>query len=146
MSINYTALKAECQTDPQALGLTADFNAGRDQAVADSLNLVRAGAPFSLFQNIAATDVQTALAPTEFAAMTATQLSQLSVLLAGGMVASSVSSVRTLATGIFSPAGSFANTRAALVAIVKRQASRAEVLFGLNTTIVHQDIAKARVS
>jgi hypothetical protein len=145
--INYPALKTELLTDPAALGYSGPFAAGQDQTCATLLNAVGAGAAFSLFKpTIATTDVQACLDPTEFTALTSTQLSQLTIMLAGGSVNTGAASVRTIMAGIFTPSGSFPNTRAALVAIAKQQGSRAEVLFGVGTVIQHSDIAKARVS
>lgn len=144
MAIDYVALRNELQNDPGVIGYSAAVAAGQDGTCADALNLARGGAPFSVFLPLlAATDVQGALDPTEFATLSATQLSQLSVMLAGGFVNTSSTSVRTIAIGIFVPAGNFAVTRAALTALVKRPGSRAEVLFGVGTFITPRDVAKA---
>lgn len=141
MAITSAALKTELQTDPAALGYAALIAAGADQGCADALNLLRAGASFSVqLPTITSLDVQSCLDPTEFAALSATALSQLNVMLSGGTVNVAAANVRTILGAIFPGGGP---TRTAIIAIVKRQGSRAEVLGGAGTIITHQDVAKA---
>jgi 2-keto-3-deoxy-6-phosphogluconate aldolase len=138
------ALASEVQQDPAAIGYGSVVHADDCARVAAAINLTRAGGAFSVIApSLAATAIQACLDPTEFATLSATQLSQLTVLLSGGVVNTSSPNVRAIALGIFSPSGSFPNTRAALTAVASRQGSRAEVLWGPGTVISAQQIAQA---
>lgn len=141
MLINYSQLATEINTDPQSLGYTPLKTAGNDAGIASVLNTATATNVFK--PTVTAADVQSALDPTEFASLSSTQLNQLSVMLAGGVINSGVASVRQIVISIFTPSGSFPSTRAALAALAQRSGTRAEVLFGVGTVVAANDVAKA---
>lgn len=148
MPINIQTLATELTTDPLALGYAAlispgDGHGSRDQSIADVLNLPRAGAPYvQKRDSIPAREFFEAINATEFSALTTVQLMRLSLIMQTyqGTLNPSGSNLRGILADIFPPGG---QTRAALVAMVDRQGSRAEVLFGPGTVIRHEDVAKA---
>lgn len=141
MPINYAALATEINTDPLTLGYATPKAAGNDQAIAILLNAVGAGASYQvnreaipvalLFVNIDAT---------EFLALSDIKLQQLQAVLAAVSIDLNDASTRAILIGIF---GNPSVTRTNLTAILKRQGSRAEVLFGRGTTITSNDVARA---
>lgn len=134
-------LKSELATDPQALGYAAAFAAGDHGTPASLINLVRAGAAYQVDRElIPAHMLFASVDATEFAALTTLQLTQLSAILASGQIDLSKANIRTMLSAIFPSGGP---TRTALIALAKRQGSRAEVLFGPGTTLSNQHISQA---
>jgi hypothetical protein len=145
VAIDYAALKSELLADSQALGYEPLRTGFDTHGLAAVLNLARAGAGYVVFRpSLTAMEIQGALDPAEFVTLTQIQLSKLTVLLSGGIVNSGSATVRTIMSDIF-PVGTFPVTRAAMIALVKRQGSRAEILHGVGTILTHEDIAKALV-
>lgn len=143
MSIDYVALKSELQNDPVGLGYGAFVSSGNDAGLAAILNLVRAGASYSIFKNnIPIKEVIANIVSTDFTSLTALQIAKLQLLFAGntqGLDGTDLNT-RNIIIGIFS---GMPTTVSNLTTIAKRQSSRAEVLFGIGTTITNFDIAQA---
>lgn len=135
-------LKTELTTDPSALGYAALITAGAISALAQAINLVRAGGAFSVFRNdIAPIEVINAIASADFAASTALQMAQLQFFFAGGRIDATSANVRANFLAIFSAASTA--TKNALSALSQRQGSRAEVLWGTSTVIIEEQITNA---
>jgi len=136
------ALKTEIQTDPASLGYGAVVHADDCARVATKINTIGAGGAFAvLLPSITALAFQTCLDATEFTSLTALNLSQLGMLLSGGS-GKLATGVVTIRRGIFT-AGTFPNTRTNLGAIIQRQGSRAEVLWGTGTVVSATQVAQA---
>jgi hypothetical protein len=141
-AIDYTALRTELQTNPTSIaGLSAAVTAGQDCLAASLLNGNTTAT--NVFQPITTTAMKGAIDPTEFATLSATQLSQITVMLSGDSVDATNTNIRTIVTNIFSPAGSFPTTRANMLALVRRAGTRPEVLFGSGTVLTCDDVRKA---
>lgn len=130
-------LLAEIQTDPTAKGYAALVTSGSDAAIADVLNLKGGGQ--TVFQRIESDQVAGACDPTEFDALSASLKTRITFYLSPPKIDFRLASVR----GAFQTAFSAGATKTALVALATRQASRAEVLWGENAVVSHQDIARA---
>jgi hypothetical protein len=134
-------LAAEINGDPAALGYAASVGAGNDQAVADALNLVRAGASFQVSREpIATAFFLSNVAATEFLTLSAVKLAQLQCIVAAQAVDINDASTQAMLIGIF---GNPSATRTNIIAILKRQASRAEVLFGRGAVVSASDVSNA---
>lgn len=141
-AIDYTALRIELQTNPTGIaGLSAAVSAGQDCLAASLLN--GSVTATNVFQPITTLAMKGAIDPTEFATLSATQLSQLTVMLSGDTVDASNTNIRTIVTNIFSPAASFPTTRANMLALVRRFATRPEVVLGQGTMLTCDDVRKA---
>jgi hypothetical protein len=141
MAIDPAALATEIQQDADALGYAASVVAGNDQAVADALNLVRAGATFQVSREpISTAFFLSNVAPAEFLALTAVKLAQLQCIVAAQSVDINDASTQAMLVGIF---GNPSATRTAIIAILKRQGSRAEALFGRGAVVSASDVSKA---
>jgi hypothetical protein len=126
-------LNTALTTDPQSLGFAADVASGNDAHLVVLLNQVRTGAFYQ--QQVAlvpAHAIVGAFDAPEYAALTPTQYAALGPILSAGQVDLSLANVRTLLGNIFPNGGP---TRAALVALSKRQGSYAEVLCGRAVTL-----------
>jgi len=148
-------LKTELQTNPANLSdgasvsLSTLFAAGKDADVLAVMNLPRSGAPFQVDPPpIAVADLKAVLDPAEYLALTDHQLLQLNTILGSTTVDLTKANLRAILVGVggLTPiVGIFANpsaTRTALIAMVKRQGSRAEVVCGRKLTL--DDISTAR--
>lgn len=134
-------LASELNNDPAGLGYSADIASGSDNGLLEKINVVRAGAPYSIQRkNIPVSEFVTGFDPTEYLALAQDKLAQLNPMLAGVQLDVSAQSVRTILASIF-PAGG--PTRTNLQAIVKRQGSRAEVLWGIETRVTEAEISCA---
>lgn len=141
MAIDYVALASEINTDPAALGYAAPKQAGNDIAVAVLLNAVGAGVSFQVNREPISSALFIAnMDPTEFAALTQAQLLRLLIILSGDSVDINGANTQTSLLGIFPNPGA---TKTAIAALLKRQGSRAEVLFGRGTVITGYDVAHA---
>lgn len=141
MAVDLTALATEINTDPASLGLVALKNAGSDQAIADALNLVRAGAGFVVNRtDISARELMGAVVNTEYLALDTGHQNLWQTLLITAPVDASNTQTRTTVAAIFS---SGTTTRANLVALSTRQGSRAEVLWGAGTVVRAIDVSRA---
>lgn len=139
-------LFTEVSTDPSVppLGYATAYgqpvtqgSAGNDQALLDALNLVRQGAAYQIQRTLMpAYEVAALMNPAEFNALTGGKLQQLVSVFAALQVDVSSQNMRDILfngpTSIFPNPGA---TRTALIAAVKRQGSRAEVVCGSNRTL-----------
>jgi hypothetical protein len=141
---NDSQLFAEVSTDPATLGYAAAYgqpvttgSAGNDQALLDALNLVRQGAAYQIQRTLMpAYEVAALMNPAEFNALTGGKQQQLVSIFAALQVDVSSQNMRNILfdgpTSIFPNPGV---TRTSLIAAVKRQGSRAEVVCGSNRTL-----------
>lgn len=139
--VDYGALKTECETDPNTLGLTTPFNAGADNEVAEKLNAVDAANGTFYNGVIPSYEIIDATVPSEWAALSADEKQRYQTLVSAGQVNSDNANIRDAFLAMFD-AGT--TTRDNLIALAQRDGSRAEALFGQGTTISAADIAKAR--
>lgn len=142
---NQAALKTELTTDPKGLGL----GAMTDTAAAAKLN--QAGASSETLPNrvLESFEFMRCVKMSEFDAVfstwTAGQKEWFARLVSTGKVDVGNTQVKTDLVTLF-PAGTAAVTRAAVLAVTTRTASRAEVLFGAGVIIQYFDVARARAS
>lgn len=141
MAISYSQLKTECQTSAVA-GVQNAYTAGNDQIVADLLN---ASNPAIAIDRgvIPAYEIIDATVQTEWTALSAAEKQRYQTLTGAGQVNSQSANTRATFQAMFA-AGT--TTRTNLTALLTRPGSRAEQLFGVGTALVHQDVAKARIS
>jgi hypothetical protein len=140
--MDYTALKNEIVNDPLSLGYSTPYSAGRDNAVADLLNQVRATILLDR-EVIPAYEVIEATVPAEWAALSAAEKQRYETITGAGEVDVKGTNTRAAFAAMFS-AGTA--TRSNLSALQQRQGSRAEQLFGTGVAISAQDVAIARGS
>lgn len=144
---DYAALKSELVNDPASLGFSALISTGNHDSIASSLNQVRSGTaadgkPYSIFRNdISPKEIVNSIASADFSTATALQIQKLNLLFVAGVIDATLTNVRANMQNIFSSAS--AGTIAALAAIASRNGSRVEVLFGIGSSIVSNDIAIA---
>jgi hypothetical protein len=139
----YAALKLELLNDPAGIGYSSAVDSGDDQALANALNLTRAGAAYSIYKNnIPVKDIIANIASADYASLTALQIAKLQLLFAGNnqFVDATDLNTRNIFVGIFS---GMSTTVANLGNLAKRQGSRAEVLYGYNTSVTTLDVARA---
>lgn len=134
-----TQLAAEINTDPKSLGYAALKGAGGDQGIADKLNATYVGVATVYRADVKAGEILASLVASEVSAWTAVQWTALTALLIPGTVDASNARIRALFAALL-PANSLANATA--VATVTTP-SRAQELWGANTTISATDVARA---
>ena len=140
MAIDLVALKNELQTDPASLGYALMITKGDDAGPTRLLNTPAGTAFFR--SDVTMHDIVAAIAPADFAAITALQIAKLQLMFSGvTAIDLTVPSVRQILQAIM--AGASAPTLAALVAMAKRSGSRAETLFGVGITVTPTDVAIA---
>lgn len=141
MAIDYAALKTEIQTDPAALGYQSSVTAKNDQGIADLINTVRNGATFQVNREpVTVAQFIAKIDPAEFSALTQLQVSRLQALFSGGTLDINEPNTQSNMTKIFPAAGA---TVANVTPFLKRQGSRAEVLFGNGTVVTSSDVSLA---
>ena len=148
MAIDYVALKAEIQTDPNTYGYAAMVAVGNMQGVADALNKVRNAIDIPR-PDVTPQEVLEAIAVNHFVANanvlyaswfeSITQLPSLRVLNADGTDTRVMTNIMAILTN-----GSQSETR--IRNLAKRKGSRAEQLFGVGTVLSWQDITQALAS
>jgi hypothetical protein len=143
VAIDYAAMRSEIVTDPAGVGYAAPYAAGNDDGVAALLNAVGAGAAYSVYKkSVPVRDLVASIDPTNFAALTALQLAKLQLLFTGAATLdASDANTRTIVQGVFS---GMAATLTNFAVLVKRQGSRAEVLWGDGARVSADDVSKAR--
>lgn len=145
MTINYSALKLELNTDPNAYGYAPLIAIGNDQGLADMVNLPRAAIvmprpdvnPLEILEAIKVTDFINApnvLYASWFESVT--QYPSVRILKENGSDTRLMTNMMTLLVN-----GSQSEVR--LRALASREGSRAEQLFGVGTQIGNADIAQA---
>ena len=129
MAFTIAALTTEINTDPKALGYaTLKAQTNGPEAVAAKLNEAGASAETLFKSYVPIEDVIAAIVISEYAAATAANRTFLeNVLLKGSKLKSGDANLRTSMAAIFA-AGT--TSRANLVALASRSASRAEALWG----------------
>lgn len=137
--MDYTALKNELQTDPAALGYAASIASGALSPVVALLNAVR-GTILIDRDLIESYEIINATVPTEWAALSAAEKQRYQTVTGAGQVDCRNANVRATFQAMF---GAGTTTRANLTALLTRQGSRAEQLFGAGTYVSAEDIAKA---
>lgn len=137
--MDYTALKNELQTDPTALGYAASIAAGAFSPVVTLLNTVR-GTILIDRDLIESYEIINATVPTEWAALSAAEKQRYQTVTGAGKVDCRNANVRATFQAMF---GVGTTTRANLTALLTRQGSRAEQLFGAGAFVSAEDIAKA---
>lgn len=147
------ALKSELLTDPTARGYAAPLAAGDHQDVAHRLNATYAAAGNIQLGEVPCYLVRAAVSLADWRLLTAEERAYLHMLLDGETVNLSsgmVDNNLVQAGGIWAPgsgAGSAQqrglDSRGRLMTLKQRKATRAEELFGLDTTIQHADVSAA---
>ena len=145
MPINYSQLKTELNTDPNAYGYAPFIASGADQNLADMLNLPRAAIvmprpdvnPLEILEAIKVTDFINApnvLFASWFESIT--QYPAVRILKENGTETRVMTNFLSILVN-----GSQSEVR--LRALASREGSRAEQLFGVGTTVSNADIAQA---
>lgn len=138
-------LKTELDTDPLALGYAGQPDT---QGVADLLNTVGLSVPPETIPDtsVSVSAVMDAVDASELPAVDVNGLQFFleRLRLSGGSVdISAGSAIIGQVADIFTVAAA-PNSRTALNALTTREASRAEVLFGIGVTVTHTDVGLAR--
>lgn len=150
------ALKTEILNDPV---LTAQpQNSDGAFAIAAALNLLAAPAFIVWKTNVSTADVRAALVWSEYDALSVSKQNAFSFLCSNGIVNAALTNVRQGISSIFSGPSQSGNL-AALIAIAKRRATRAEKVLATGTgtdaspatmgfegTLSYQDVEAARAS
>lgn len=126
MALTDAALQSELLNDPAALGYAPLLAAGRYGEVVAALNLSRVGVTVGRTV-IPSWEFVNAIVPTEYITLTQAQRDYLTMLAAAGQVQLGGGGVRDALTALFGPA---TQSRANLIVLLNRPASRAEFLFG----------------
>lgn len=135
-------LASEISTDPAGLRLPILAQQARDHAIAAVLNLVRQGVSYEVFRgSIESYEIINATNPAEWTALSSAEKQRYQTIVGAGKVDTSSANVRAAFLAMFA-AGT--TTRTALIALGKRQGSRAEVLWGPDTTITPEQVGAAR--
>lgn len=147
MTINYTTLKTEINTDPLNVGYAAYVTMGSDYNIAMLLNAgAGSGASTLTLQTMPKDAFQLAVVPAVIALASASSALQAKWDRILGMVEASTvidftnSTVQALLAELVTDN---LMTQNQVTAINQRTGSRAEVLFGATTIIDHLDVAKA---
>ena len=143
MAIDFAVLKNELLTDPAALGYATPIADGSMSTLAGLINAIRVGPTYAIWRGlIEGREVVQAIDPTEFVTFTQLQIMRLMLICsATGGLDSGSAQVRTLVTEAM-PSGSTIS-RAAMVAMAKRQGSRAEVVFGPGIVLTSDELITA---
>lgn len=147
------ALKTELVTDPKALGYAPRIASGDHSALATLLNSTYAAAGNIQLGEVPCYLVRAAISLADWRLLTAEERAYLHMLLDGELVNLSLGMVDNnlvQAGGIWAPgtgAGSAQarglDSRARLVSLKQRKATRAEELWGLDTQVTIADIPRA---
>lgn len=136
-NVDYTALAAEINTDPMALG----YAGKSDYEIATILNTPGASGETLFKTYTPVEDVIACIVRAEYDALAAAGKTYLNeVVLKSAKVKTGNETLRNQIGSLFA-AGTA--TRTALIAVASRPASRAEILFGENSYISDQDVAIA---
>lgn len=138
--IDHAQLKTEIETDPQGLGYAPHVASGNDVALAAMLNEIRPSISINR-DLIPSHEIFEAIVPSEWSAASAQEKQRVQLILSMGMVDVRGQNTKDAFLAAF---GGGTTTRANLIALVNRQGSRAEQLFGQAVSI--DDIVKARVA
>lgn len=147
MAIDYAALKEELETDPKNLGYSANISLGRDLAVADLMNAKTGkGAESIALPTISKGQFLLGIAPVGLTLPT----KSVEIQAKWDRIISLASSADivdignpTVALLLQAAIADELITSEQIAAFSTRMGSRAEVLFGVDTVVRHEDIAKA---
>lgn len=131
-----TALASEINTNPLGLAYSGKTN----QQDADLLNTPGASSQTIDSGVVPSYQIWAAIVSAEWTALSAIQQQQLRDWVSGGYVDTSSSTVRAVFGALF---GAQTTTRANLMALTARPASRAEILFGRGTIVLAEDVSAA---
>jgi hypothetical protein len=135
--MDYVALKNEFVTDPRSYGYAPFWANGQDWKLAELINEIRA-IPINR-DIIPAHEIFEAIVPTEWVALSVQEKERIRLLLGMGDVNVRGANTRASFQAAFATG---TQTRTNLTALLTRNGSRAEELFGVS--ISWDDIAKAR--
>lgn len=138
--MDYAALASELNLDPQGVGYAPHVANGNNSALRKLLNTPGLSGETIERDSLPVEWVRDALDFTEVAGLATTARETLTILLSGAHVTINPRTKSAFAQ-IF---GAGTTSRTNLQALVNRQASRAEVLFGHGTQIGLRDLWKAR--
>ena len=140
MAIVTSLLKAEIQSDPNALGYGPLATAKNWGGIAEILNDPVKGAVTTVTYQSAAT-LQGAVVPAEYITLTQPQrdMWQAIITASGGSVDVNGTGIKSQIAAIYTN-GTAPLTRAAMIALQTRQASRGEILFGIGTQVTFYDV------
>lgn len=141
MTINYTALATELNTDPKALGYKTSGVFKSDYDISLILNTPGASSETIFRAYTDTAEIVAGIVRSEWTALSAADKQFLTeVILTAPKLKTGDANLRASVAGVFA-AGTTSRTN--LTAAASKSASRAEVLFGEGTTIGDQDVAKA---
>lgn len=141
MPIDYAALASEINVDPAALGYAAPKAAHDGVTIAAIMDAVGVGASFQVFRGVIPSyEIINSTVPAEWAALSAAEKQRYQTITGAGQVDTTNQNIRDAFLAMFA-AGTA--TRTALIAMAKRQGSRAEVLFGVGVSVSHIDVKQA---
>lgn len=132
-----TALATEINTDPKALGYSPGTKINKQ--IATIINTVGASNETVNPGTLPTWQVTAAIVDSEWTALTQAKKDLLAFYLNQGTVDTTSLNVRNGVGGVFA-AGA---TKTALIALVNRSATRAEVLFGVNVVVLEEDVSAA---
>jgi len=143
MAVDLAALKTEIQTDPT--GIYGSVSPGHTQGFADAINERKVSIQMDNF--VSAFQIVEAVVPGEYPSVGADQFKRdmwrdIIVSVTGGergTINANATNLKAKVLTIFA----VGTTRTNLAALQTRDGSRAEQLFGLNTTITHKDVGLA---
>lgn len=139
MPVNLAALRAELLADPSALGYAGLLAAGNHVGVAALLNQPRVGIVVKR-DVIPSHEIFEAITAADYTALAAAEKTRLQVILSMGSV--NVAGINTRAQ-LSSMFGAGTTTRTNILALIDRQGSRAEQLFGTGASVTVEDIGRA---
>lgn len=139
MSIDLAALKTEITTDPETLGYAAPLAAGQTGDVAALLNASNAAIRTDR-DLVPAHEIFEAIVQSEWAALDAQEKSRIALVLSMSEVNVKGTNTRAAFTEAFANG---TGTRTALVALLTKDGTRAEQLFGSGARVTHTDVARA---
>jgi hypothetical protein len=143
--VQLAALKTELTTNPKALGYAPHITSGNHAALAAILNATYPAAGNIQLGDVPCHKVRSCISLADWAAITPEQRTYLHMLLDGETVNLSdgmVDDNLVKAGGIWPP-GTTLNSRARIVAMKQKKATRAEELFGLDASIQHPAVSAA---
>lgn len=136
MTINYVTLGTEITTDPKGLG----YAGKSDYEIATLLNTPGLSSETIFRGYTPIEEVVACLVAAEVTALSTANQTLLDKLLRGSRLKTGDANLRTAMGAVFANG---TTSRANLIAVASRPASRAEALFGENTSITDVDVARA---
>jgi hypothetical protein len=140
MAIDYAVLKTEMDTDPKSLGYAGKSN----PEVADLINTVGLSGEEVDVGIIDGQELSKAVIISEYTALSNAERQGWATILSAGDGQVDIDDSRVV-DQIGAIWGAGTTTRANLLALRKRSASRAEVLFGVGVAVSKFDVAEARL-